>query len=363
MKKTFFKNLFRDVLQTLSRFLSIVIIIAMGVAFYAGIRATSPDMKISADSYFNETEFMDFKLISTLGLTVDDLNQVQKLKDVKAAYGSFSIDAVVEKDKRELVLNVNSMPSKDGINKMKIVSGRMAENNNEAVVEERFLSENKFKIGDVIELKSGKDTKIGEDLKWSKFKIVGSALSPLYLSAQRQLSSIGNGSIRGFIYIKPEVFKSEVYTEIYVKINKVESKDSLLLNEDYKNVTADIEQKLKELGVIRSKVRYDQVVGEAQSKINIAEEKLNLSKKEAGDKFAEGYKKLNDAKIKTEQGKVELAKNQKIFNQKKAQGEIQIAEGKKQLAASQEKLNLGKKQAANGISSSMALKVADAKNN
>ena len=99
----------------------------------------------------------------------------------------------------------------------------------------------------------------------------------------------------------------------------------------------------------------------AQSKINTAEEKLNLSKKEAGDKFSEGYKKLNDAKIKTQKGKVELARNQRIFNEKKAQGEIQIAEGKKQLLQSQEKLNLGKKQAANGISSSMALKVADAK--
>lgn len=361
MKKTFFKNLFRDVKQTLSRFLSIVIIIAMGVAFYAGIRATSPDMKISADSYFNETEFMDFKLISTLGLTVEDLNQVQKIKDVKAASGTFSIDAVVEKDKRELVLNVNSMPSKDGINKMKIVSGRLAGNSDEAVVEERFLSENNFKIGDVIELKSGKDTKIGEDLKWSKFKIVGASMSPLYLSAQRQLSSIGNGSTRGFIYIKPEVFKSEVYTEIYVRISNIESKDSLLLNEDYKNVIADIQQKLKDLGVIRSEVRYEQVVGEAQSKINTAQEKLNLSKKEAGDKFADGYKKLNDAKIKTEQGKIELASNQKIFNQKKAQGEIQIAEGKKQLARSQDKLNLGKKQAANGISSSISLKVAEAK--
>ena len=86
-------------------------------------------------------------------------------------------------------------------------------------MEERFLSENNFKIGDVIELKSGKDTKIGDRLKISKFKIVGDPLSPLYLSAQRQLSSIGNGSISGFIYIKPEVFKSEVYTEIYVKIN------------------------------------------------------------------------------------------------------------------------------------------------
>ena len=357
MKKTFFKNLFRDVLQTLSRFISIVIIIAMGVAFYAGIRATSPDMKISADSYFNETGFMDFKLISTLGLTVDDLNQVQKLKGIKAAYGSFSIDAVVEKDKRELVLNVNSMPNKDGINNMKIVSGRMPENNNETVVEERFLSENNFKIGDVIELKSGKDTKIDEDLKNSKFKIVGTSMSPLYLSAQRQLSSIGNGSVRGFIYIKPEVFKSEVYNEMYVKISSDESKNSLLYNEEYKNISGNLEQKLKDLGVIRNKVRYSEVLGSAQSEINIAQGKLNVSKKEAVDKFSEGYKKLNDAKIKIQQGKVELANNHK----KIVQGKSQIAEGKKQLNESQIKLNLGKKQAANNIISSMALKVAQAK--
>ncbi|MGV8983133.1 FtsX-like permease family protein [Clostridium sp.] len=361
MKKTFFKNLFRDVLHTLSRFLSIVIIIALGVAFYAGVRATSPDMKISADSYFNETQFMDFKLISTLGLTMDDLKQVQKQKDVKAAFGDFSIDAVVEKDKRELVLNVNSIPLENGINKIKIVSGRMAENNNEAVVEERFLTDNKFKIGDEIELKSGKDSKIGDDLKGSKFKIVGTSLSPLYLSAQRQLSSIGNGSVRGFVYIKPAVFKSEVYTEIYVKINNEESKNSLVLNADYKNVTANIEKKLKELGVNRSKVRYSEVMEAAQSKIDTAQGKLNLSKKEAASKFSEGYKKLNDAKIETQKGKVELTKNEKIFNENKAQGETKIAEGKKQLLQSQEKLDLGKKQTANGIASAMVLKVADAK--
>ncbi|MGH4123720.1 MAG: FtsX-like permease family protein [Clostridium sp.] len=361
MGKTFFKNLFRDVLHTLSRFLSIVIIIAMGVAFYAGVRATSPDMKESADSYLSETEFMDFKLISTLGLTADDLSEVQKLEGVKKVEGSFSIDAVVEKDKHSLVLNVNSMTSKDGINKMRIVSGRLAENNNEAVVEERFLSENKFKIGDVIELKSGKDALIGDDLKLSKFKIVGTSLSPLYLSAQRQLSSIGNGSTRGFIYIKPEVFKSSVYTEIYVKTNRTQSKDSLLLSKEYKNATSNIEKNLKELGVVRSKVRYSEVAEAAQSKINIAEEKLNVSKKEAGNKFLEGYKKLSDAKIKMEHGKVELAKDEKVFDEKKAQGETQIAEGKKKLLKSQRELNLGKKQAANGISSSMALKVADAK--
>ncbi|MGK0469509.1 FtsX-like permease family protein, partial [Clostridium sp.] len=360
-RKTFFKNLFRDIRKTLSRFLSIVIIIAMGVAFYAGVRATSPDMKESVDFYFSETKFMDFKLISTLGLTEDDVLEVQKLKDIKSAKGSFSLDAVVAKDKRELVVNVNSIPSTEGINNVKIITGRMAQNNNEAVVEAGFLKENKFKIGAEIELKSGIDTKIGDDLKNSTFKIVGTALSPLYLSAQRQLSSVGNGSVKGFIYIIPDVFKSEIFTEIYVKSNIEQSKNSLLLNEDYKKNSKSIEQNLKDLGIIRSKVRYSKVLRDAQSKINTAEEKLNASKKEAGDKFSEGYKTINEAKAEISQGKADLAKNQSVFNKKEAQGKIQIEEGKRKLVKSQLDLNLGKKQAANNISSSMAVKVSEAK--
>ncbi|HEY8891899.1 MAG TPA: FtsX-like permease family protein [Clostridium sp.] len=361
MRKTFFKNLFRDIKKTFSRFLSIVIIIAIGVAFYAGVRATSPDMKKSADAYFNQTGFMDFKLISTLGLAKDDLTVIQKLKGVKNVEGSFSIDVVVEKDKHSLVLNVNSIPLKNGINQMKIVTGRIAKANNEVVVEKGFLKANKFKLGDEIELKSGDDTIMGDHLKISKFKIVGEALSPLYLSAQRQLSSVGNGSVKGFIYIQPDVFKSDVYTEIYMKLSSDLSKDSLISNEEYKKVSADMEKNLKAIGVIRSKIRYSQIISDANSKINIAEVKLNKSKKEAADKFKEGYIKLNDAKINIDNGKIELQKNEIIFNEKKSQGELQIVLGKNKLLDSEKKLNLGKQQAASNISSSIALKVIDAK--
>ena len=362
MKKTFFKNLFRDIKKTFSRFLSIVIIIAIGVAFYAGVRATSPDMKKSADAYFNESGFMDFKLISTLGLTNDDIEQTQKLKGVKEVQGSFSIDVVVEKDKHSLVLNVNSVPPENGINQMRIVSGRLPKANNEVVVEKGFLKTNNFKIGDVIELKSGEDdNKIGDNLKISKFKIVGEALSPIYLSAQRQLSSVGNGSVKGFLYILPGVFKSEYYTEIYLKMDNEVSKDSLITNEEYKVASKSMEQSLKDFGVIRSKARYTQIVSDASGKIKTAQEKLDKSKKDAADKFSEAYKKLADAKTKIDDGKVELTKNQTMYNQKKALGEKQIALAKNKLIDSQKQLNLGKVQAASKISSAIALKVDEAK--
>jgi putative ABC transport system permease protein len=154
MRKTFLKNLLRDIKKTKSRFLSIVIIIAVGVAFYAGVRATSPDMKMSGDAYFNKNNLMDFKLISTLGLTKDDVSEIGKVQGITKVEGSYSIDAVMERDKRSLVLNINSLPDENGINNIRIVSGRRPENANEAVVEEKFLREYKLKLDDIIVLKS-----------------------------------------------------------------------------------------------------------------------------------------------------------------------------------------------------------------
>lgn len=379
MKKTFFKNLFRDIRKSLSRFLSIVIIIAVGVAFYAGVRATSPDMKMSGDYYFNKNNFMDFKLISTLGLTKDDIAEIQKQRGVTGAEGSYSIDAVIERDKRQLVLNINSIPGENGINGIRMVRGRRAEKADEAVVEERFFRENKLKLGDRLIIKSGNDSNIKDSLKNTEFKIVGTAESPLYVSAQRQLSSVGNGSVRGFVYILPEVFKSEVYTEAYVRTDGTQSRNSLIDNENYKNYAQDIQSALKNLGVPIGEIRYANVLKTGNDKLNKAQSKLDSSKKEAQEKFADGYSKLDSARDKIAKGREELEKNEALFNQKMEEGQsqvesgknqilsaenvinakkdqietarIKLVDGKKQLDESEAKLNAGKKQAADKISS------------
>jgi putative ABC transport system permease protein len=348
MKKTFFKNLFRDIKKSLSRFLSIVVIIAVGVAFYAGVRATSPDMKMSADSYFSKNNLMDFKLISTLGLTKDDLAEALKQSGVTQAEGSYSIDAVIEKDKRQLVMNINSLPDESGINNIKILRGRRSEKADEAVVEEKFLEENKLKLDDIILLKSGDDSNIEDDLKNTEFKIVGTAESPLYVSAQRQLSSVGNGSVRGFVYILPEVFKSEVYTEIYVRTDNTQSKTSLLNNESYKNQIANLEKALKDLGIARNDIRYAEVVKTGKDKLDEAQAELDNAKKEAAEKFDDGYKQLSDARAKLLRGKEELRKNEVLFNQKMAEGAKQIEDGKKQILSGENEINTKKKEMENG---------------
>lgn len=389
MKKTFLKNLFRDIKKSLSRFLSIVIIIAVGVAFYAGVRATSPDMKMSGDSYFNKNNLMDFKLISTLGITKDDLAEVKKQSGATDAQGSYSIDAVIERDQRQLVLNINSLPDKNGINSIRMIRGRRAEKADEAVVEEKFFQENKLKLDDKIVFKSGNESNIEDSLKNTEFKIVGTAQSPLYISEQRQLSSVGNGSVRGFVYILPEVFKSEVYTEIYVRTNSNQSENSLLDNESYNNHIEGIEKALKDLGLTRNKIRYAEVLKTANDKLSEAQTKLDSAKKEAEEKFADGYNQLDAARDKIAKGKEELIKNESIFKEKMAEGQKQIedgknqilsgenminakkkdieigktrlANGKQQLDEGEAKLNAGKQQAADKISSAIYDKVASEK--
>jgi putative ABC transport system permease protein len=348
MGKTFFKNLLRDIKKTLSRFLSIVIIIAVGVAFYAGVRATSPDMKISGDAYFTKNNLMDFRVISTLGLTKEDLTEIQKINGVTKAEGTYSIDAVTELEQRQLVLNINALSPEDGINGIRMSQGRKPESAREAVVEDKFLEGAKLKLGDKLVLKSGNDSNLEDSLENTEFTIVGTAQSPLYVSAQRQLSSVGSGSVSGFVYILPEVFKSEVFTEIYVRTDSEVSANSLLDNEEYKNYISNIEKSLKDLGKPRNDIRYAEVLNTAEDKLREAETELADAKKEAAEKFADAHRQIVDAEDNIAEGKKELEKNEILFNQKMAEGRKKIEDGKRQILTGEKEIAANKKQIENG---------------
>jgi putative ABC transport system permease protein len=348
MKRTFFKNLYRDTKKTLTSFLSIVVIIAVGTAFYAGVRATSPDMKISGDYYFSKNNLMDFKVISTLGLIKDDAAEIQKLKGITVVEGSKSLDAVTEINKKQIVLNINSLPDENGINSIKMVRGRRPQKADEAVVEEKFFQKNKLKLNGRIVLKSGNDTSLSDDLKNTEFKIVGTADSPLYVSEQRQLSSVGNGSVKGFVYILPEVFKSDVYTEIYARAGSTQSKNSLMDNESYKNNIKNVEKELKDIGPSRNELRYAKVLKNAVDELNDAKIKLGNSKTEAAKKFKDGYDELNAAKDKIIKGKEALDENEALFKKKMEDGQKQIENGKKQIESAESNISTKKKELENG---------------
>ena len=225
MKKALFKDSVKEIKNTYKRFLSILLMAFLGVGFFAGIRATSPDMVDTIDDYYNSHNMYDIQIISTLGLTNDDIEEISKLENVKEVVGTYETDATLEVENKELVAKV--MCIKD-INKPELIEGKMPENELECVVEPLFLTANNKKIGDTIELSienvTNDDGEEVEYLNQKQLKIVGTVKSPIYLSRDRGTSSLGSGKIDYYIYInKNNIKSSDVYTNIYVKVENPEN--------------------------------------------------------------------------------------------------------------------------------------------
>ena len=190
------KDSIKEIINTRKRFLSILLIVLLGVGFFAGIRAASPDMKKTADTYFDETKMMDIEVISTLGLTDNDVKKIQDMQDVEVAEGSCSKDVLTRVDDEEYVLKVHTLSDK--INCVKLQQGEMPKNETECVVEESFLKGTNKNIGDTITLES-KDTITGPNLKNKEVKIVGTIRSPLYISRERGSTKLASGKINYYI--------------------------------------------------------------------------------------------------------------------------------------------------------------------
>ena len=245
MVKALRKDAFKEIINTRKRFLSILLIVLLGVGFFAGIRAVSPDMKKTADMYFDENKMMDIEVISTKGLTDDDVKEIQDLQDVKIVEGTYSKDVLTKVDEEEVVLKIHTLS--DNINCVKLQQGEMPKNEEECVVEESFLNSNNKKIGDTIILEA-KDTLAGPNLKNKEIKIVGSIRSPLYISRERGSTKLASGKINYYIYVPQSEIISQIYTEIYVRVKDADKLDTF--SDEYedkiKKVKSDIENIAKE---------------------------------------------------------------------------------------------------------------------
>jgi putative ABC transport system permease protein len=362
MAKTYFKNLIRDIKKTFSRFISIVIIIAVGVAFYAGIRATCPSMQLSNDEFFKYSNFMDFKIISTLGLTEDDLSVISEVPGVSQAEGAFSMDAIIELNEDSLVVNVNSLPLNNGINKISLTKGRSAIRANEVVLEEVFMEAYDYNIGDEIVLTTGTDELITNSLEHSAYKIVGAAQSPLYISAQRQISPVGNGSVRGFVYLLPEAFKSDIFSEIYIRIDQPLSDSSLANNAEYKELAQIIEQRLEDIGDDRNNKRYDEVYKKLASQLKASQKELESAGADTLNSIAAAKTQLNQAQDELFQAEAQLVEAKISLDAEIAKMAQEIADLRRSLDEGQLQIELAKSEAAQNTSTAFAARLAEMKN-
>ena len=339
------KDFYMEIRKSMGRFLSIFFIVAIGCAFFAGIRSSEPDMRYSGDAYFDRKNLMDLQVISTMGLTDEDVEAIEKLDGIEKAEAGYSVDALCTEGDNQIVMHVMSLlPS---MNQVQVENGRLPEKSDECVVDADFLSKSTLKIGDRVTLSSGTDKPVTDSLKGDTFTIVGSVSSPCYIGFQRGSTTIGSGNISAFLCVPEESFCMEVYTEIYAQVKGAEKLTAFTDQYDQR-----IDSVMKEVEAIkeeREKARYNEIVAEASEKladaekeITDAEAELEQGKAEAQEKLTAAREKLENAQKELEQAKKELASSQaKIASSKEeleqAQKELNESSGK--IAAGEKELN------------------------
>ena len=307
MPSSYLKDIFREIKISLGRFLSILCIVAIGVAFFAGIKASAPDMKNSADMYFDKYNVQDIQIYSTLGLTKKDVKAIQKLKGVKAVQPNFSMDTLSQIDSTQMVIKVISYEIDQKMNKIRVVEGRMPERENECLIEASSAT-NKlygtFHIGDTIKLQSGTDEALSNSLKNTKYKIVGTCYNPNYLSYEKGSSNIGSGTVNSFIYIQNSNVLKDYYTEVDVCVKGAKELDCY--SDAYFDVVDPVLKRIKKIANKQIDVR-----------IQSYQSKLDEKKQEANDELNDAENKLNDAQDKIDSGLAEIQSNEiKLQNSK-----------------------------------------------
>lgn len=342
MKKALNKDILRDILKSKGRYFSIMLIVALGVAFFSGIKVSPKVMRNTVDNYYDDYNFMDVEVISTLGLTDDDVDAIKKLDTVEGVFPTYSMDVITNVKDQDRVLKVHALPTddlsndnKDYINRVKLIKGRLPKNSGECVVLKPKYDHLNLKIGKTLNIKSGTEDKLSENLKKDNYKIVGLVETPYYLSYEFGNSSIGSGSVDGIMLVPQNDFKTEAYTEMYITAKGAKEQTSFY--QDYKDTVKKTEDQIDKITDERIEHRYNEVVGEATDELNKAKKEYNDKKKETEDKINKAEKELKDGKQKIKDGKQEL-------KTKKAETKKQIKDGFKKLDSAEAQLKSGRKQ-------------------
>lgn len=363
MTRSYRKNIRRTFKHTKSRFIAIFSIIALGVGFLAGLNATPVDMKESMEAYMDDANFYDIRIVSTLGLTDDDVSALSAIDGVKDVQPAYNADLLVQTGDDTVVARAHSLPvttgkedkekstsslstdgdtatdEQDTINKLFLVDGHMPEKSGECVVEAGANDmASAYPIGSKLVI-SPENEDLDSKLSTTEYEVVGIVHSANYFSFEREPASVGNGRVNLLMYLLPEDYAFEAYTEIYLTVDGALTANSL--GDDYDPLVDTVKNKIEAIQELRCQTRYDEIYDEAQQKIDDAWDSYNEAKEEADQKISDaraeltdGEKELADGQTEYEQGEADYADalSQIAENEQKlADGEIQLGDAKRKL--------------------------------
>lgn len=353
LRSAHLKDSLREIKKTLNRFLSIFFIVALGAAFFSGLKMTCPDMLLTADKYYKTHNLMDIKLVSTYGFNDDDIKAIENLAGVKDIFPSYSKDVFVENSSNaNIIAKVMALPDDGGaedmdkaINAPVLMEGRMPSSPDECLIDLQLGKG--FGVGKTITITGAneEDDPLSDSLNRNSWKIVGTVRSPLYISFERGSTDIGNGQLNSYIMVPMENFNIEVFTEVYVTLEKA---DISAFGEEYEKTIREAEIAFEEIAEVREELRYTETIEEANEKIKNAEVELGYGRKEAFSELGEASGEIRDAKKELLDARKELTDGwgeyydgEKELRDAQKEFEEKIADGEKELQEAREKLDDG----------------------
>lgn len=331
----------REIKNTRSRFLSIMVLSALAVCFLAGLRATAPDMKRSADAYLDAQKLMDLRVVGTLGITEEDASVLEDFPCVTALERAYTIDALIHTTDNDIIVKVHSYTTSPGLNSPALVEGRLPERKDECVVEPALLIETGLQLGDRVSLDTGTDS-FEDALHFSDFTIVGTVHSPLYVGVERGSSSLGTGKVSAFVLLPFEAFAMETYTDLYLQIEGMEK--LLCYSDAYTDAIDSFKDHLEPLADERAKLRGESLLDEANEALADAELELADAEAEAAQEIADAEIELADARKELDDGWAEYYDGIATLEQEIADAEQKLADGERELADALIELNDGEQE-------------------
>lgn len=313
MNRSIIKLTKREIRSSLGRYLAIFAIIALGAGLFVGLRLSRPDFLETYNNYTNKTNFYDFRLVSTLGLTDEDLSEVKKLDGVKLAEGAVGADFLFNTaDEDNLIMMAQSIP--ENVNQIKLKAGRMPEKANECLADPDMYS--KDDIGSTIKLSKDNSEQTFDTFAYDEYTIVGLAYSVLYINMERGSSTLGNGSVKGYIYIPMDGFSTDYYTDIYVCVDS----EGYVYSDEYEQSTQKYVDGLEKFMSERAVIRRDAIIDDAMSQLDDAKKQYedgktqyDAAKAEYDAGYAEYVQKKSDTEAQLEQARKEIENAERMM--------------------------------------------------
>ena len=376
MRGAFNKDVLRSVTHSLGRFLAIAGIVALGTGFYAGLRMTAPDMKLAADQFYDGTNLMDIRVVSTLGLTDDDLAALRGVEGVAQVMGAYETDVMATVNDEQYAIRVHSLPAAaaesdtgdgvsavsgaaDYLNRPVLVEGSWPVREGECVLSADKVMNTPTKIGDTVQITEGSQD-VDDVLATRTYQVVGYVHSSYYVSSTSMgTTSLGSGSVQQFMYVPESDFSKDLpYTEAFVTVAGAAGEFSG--SDAYFERVHEVEDRIETLAPAREQARADGLRANAQKELDEkradyereradAEQQLNDAQRqldEAAAAIAENKQKLADAQAAYDSGVAELASQRASAEAQLAEAERQLADGRAQTDAARPAIEQGQAQLA-----------------